>query len=77
MPNSTANSARRASTRCANPCASSPKRKVMSLVLHAHPLSSYCQKVLLGLRENGVAFDYRTIEFGDPVHAAELERLGR
>jgi glutathione S-transferase len=49
----------------------------MSLVLHAHPLSSYCQKVLLGLRENGVAFDYRTIEFGDPVHAAELERLGR
>lgn len=47
----------------------------MSLVLHAHPLSSYCQKVLLGLGENGVAFDYRKIDFGEPVHAAELERL--
>lgn len=47
----------------------------MTLVLHAHPLSSYCQKVLLGLRENGVAFDYRKIDFGDPVHAADLERL--
>ncbi len=47
----------------------------MSLVLHAHPLSSYCQKVLLGLRENGVAFDYRKIEFGDAAHGAELERL--
>lgn len=47
----------------------------MPLVLHAHPLSSYCQKVLLGLGENGVAFDYRKIDFGEPVHAAELERL--
>lgn len=47
----------------------------MSLVLHAHPLSSYCQKVLLGLRENGIAFDYRKIEFGDAAHGAELERL--
>lgn len=47
----------------------------MSLVLHAHPLSSYCQKVLLGLRENGVALEYRKIEFGDAAHGAELERL--
>ena len=31
----------------------------MSLVLYAHPFSSYCQKVLVALYENGTLFDYR------------------
>ena len=34
----------------------------MSLILYAHPFSSYCQKVLLALYENGTAFDYRSLD---------------
>jgi len=30
--------------------------------LYAHPFSSYCQKVLVALYENGTAFDYRNLE---------------
>lgn len=32
------------------------------LTLYAHPFSSYCQKVLIALWENDVAFDYRHLE---------------
>lgn len=32
----------------------------MALTLFAHPFSSYSMKVLLALRENGTAFDYRS-----------------
>jgi glutathione S-transferase len=34
----------------------------MALVLYAHPFSSYCQKVLTALYENGTPFEYRKIE---------------
>jgi glutathione S-transferase len=34
----------------------------MSLTLYAHPFSSYCQKVLIALYENELAFDYRLVE---------------
>lgn len=34
----------------------------MSLTLYAHPFSSYCQKVLMALWENNLAFDYRHLE---------------
>lgn len=37
----------------------------MSLVLHYHPLSSYCWKVLIALYEKGVAFEARTVDLGD------------
>lgn len=30
--------------------------------LYAHPFSSYCQKVLVALYENDIAFDYRHLE---------------
>jgi glutathione S-transferase len=43
------------------------------LVLHAHPFSSYCQKVLVALYENGTAFDYRLLEGDDAMR--ELEAL--
>lgn len=33
----------------------------MTLSLFAHPLSSYCQKVLIALYERGLAFDFRMI----------------
>lgn len=34
----------------------------MTLALYSHPFSSYCQKVLIALWENGTAFDYRHME---------------
>lgn len=36
------------------------------LVLHYHPLSSYCHKVLIGLYEKGLAFEPRLVELGSP-----------
>lgn len=41
--------------------------------LYAHPFSSYCQKVLVALYENGTPFDYRNLE--DPKNQAELAAL--
>lgn len=41
--------------------------------LYAHPFSSYCQKVLVALYENGTPFDYRNLE--DPQNSAELAAL--
>ena len=37
--------------------------------LYAHPFSSYCQKVLVALYENGTPFDYRSLE--DAQNGAE------
>jgi glutathione S-transferase len=45
----------------------------MSLKLYAHPFSSYCQKVLIALYENGTPFTYRMLEDADGF--AELEAL--
>jgi len=42
--------------------------------LFAHPFSSYCQKVLIALYENHVAFDFRML---DGKHEANSEELGR
>ncbi|MBN6103014.1 glutathione S-transferase family protein [Xanthomonas sp. CFBP 8703] len=44
----------------------------MSLTLYAHPFSSYCQKVLVALYENGTPFAYRQLAGGDPQPMAEL-----
>lgn len=43
----------------------------MPLTLYAHPFSSYCQKVLVALYENNIAFEYRTLE--DPAAIVELK----
>ncbi len=37
----------------------------MALQFYAHPFSSYCQKVLTALYENGTPFDYRTLGAGE------------
>lgn len=42
-------------------------------LLYAHPFSSYCQKVLVALYENGTPFDYRHLDQG--THMAELAAL--
>ncbi|HEX5304692.1 MAG TPA: glutathione S-transferase family protein [Dyella sp.] len=41
--------------------------------LYAHPFSSYCQKVLVALYENGTLFELRSLE--DPQNKAELATL--
>ena len=43
----------------------------MSLALYAHPFSSYCQKALIALYENDIAFDYRDIGPDDQAAVAE------
>ncbi|MEI7870696.1 MAG: glutathione S-transferase family protein [Alphaproteobacteria bacterium] len=45
----------------------------MALVLHAHPFSSYCQKVLIALYENDTPFTLKML--GDADSFAELARL--
>ena len=43
--------------------------------LYAHPFSSYCQKVLIALYENGTPFEFRLLAPGDEQVAAEHEAL--
>jgi glutathione S-transferase len=43
--------------------------------LYAHPFSSYCQKVLIALYENDLAFEWRLLANGDEQVAAELAAL--
>jgi glutathione S-transferase len=52
-----------------------PGKIAMSLALHAHPFSSYCQKVLIALYENDIPFDLALIDFGDPKSMAAFEAL--
>ena len=43
----------------------------MSLALYGHPFSSYTQKVLIALYENGTSFESRLIGPDTPQHSAE------
>jgi glutathione S-transferase len=43
----------------------------MSLVLYGHLFSSYTQKVLIALYENGTPFEFRSIGPDTPQHSAE------
>lgn len=47
----------------------------MSLVLHFHPLSSYCHKALIALYENGTPFEHRVVNLMDPAEAAAFRKL--
>ena len=47
----------------------------MTLVLHTHPLSSYCWKVQIALYENGAPFEARTVNLGDPEARAAFIAL--
>jgi glutathione S-transferase len=43
--------------------------------LYAHPFSSYCQKVLIALYENGIPFEFRMLAPGDERTESEHEAL--
>jgi glutathione S-transferase len=47
----------------------------MTLTLYAHPFSSYCQKVLTALYENGTPFALRLLAPDDAEAAAEFAAL--
>jgi len=43
--------------------------------LYAHPFSSYCQKVLVALYENDLAFEFRMLAPDDQAASSEHEAL--
>jgi len=45
------------------------------MILHAHPLSSYCWKVLIALYENDTPFTLKELNLGDPDEAAAFAAL--
>ncbi len=47
----------------------------MSLTLHFHPLSSFCQKVLVALYENGTPFKPKVVDLADEASAAAFKAL--
>src|SRR5690349_19072401 len=47
----------------------------MALTLFAHPFSSYSQKVLIALYENGTPFTFRVLAHTDPAAGAEFAAL--
>jgi glutathione S-transferase len=47
----------------------------MTLKLYAHPFSSYCQKVLIALYENGTPFEWRTLSNDDAQVMTEFAAL--
>jgi glutathione S-transferase len=44
----------------------------MPLTLYAHPLASFCHKVLIALYENGTPFRSVVVDFSDPRSAAAI-----
>jgi glutathione S-transferase len=53
----------------------SVREATMPLLLYAHPFSSYCQKVLTALYENGTPFTWRLLDFAEPEIGAEFAAL--
>ncbi|MGT2433277.1 glutathione S-transferase family protein [Cupriavidus basilensis] len=47
----------------------------MALTLHAHPLSSFCHKVLIALYENGTPFSTHLVNLGEPDSRAAFLAL--
>jgi glutathione S-transferase len=47
----------------------------MALVLHFHPLSSFCWKVLIALYENGTPFTPKLVNLGDEADRAAFLKL--
>ena len=49
----------------------------MTLTLHMHPLSSFCQKVLIALYENGTPFEKHFLDLADPLRALHVRLMDR
>ena len=51
------------------------KGVAVPLILHQHPLSSYCWKAKIALYEAGLPFEARLVDFGDPEGRAAFQAL--
>ncbi len=49
--------------------------RIMSLILHYHPLASFCWKVLIALYENDIAFAPKLVDLGDPESRGDFAAL--
>jgi glutathione S-transferase len=47
----------------------------MSLTLFSHPLSSFCQKALIGLYENETPFEPRLVDLGNEAELAAYKKI--
>jgi glutathione S-transferase len=47
----------------------------MSLTLYFHPLSSFCQKVLIALYENGTPFEPHIVDLFNETSSAEFKKI--
>jgi len=47
----------------------------MTLALYAHPFSSYCQKALIALYENGTVFDFKLLDPQSPANFETLKKM--
>ena len=47
----------------------------MTLILYAHPLSSYCWKALIALYEKDAPFELRLVDFGSEASVAEFRAV--
>ena len=47
----------------------------MSLKLHFHPFSSFCQKVLVALYENDTPFEPRVVDLADETSSAQFKKI--
>jgi glutathione S-transferase len=47
----------------------------MALILHYHPLASFCHKALIALYEHGLDFEPVIVNLGDPESRAEFARV--
>lgn len=47
----------------------------MPLTLHAHPLASYCHKVLIALHENGTPFEQAMVDLSSAESAAAFRKI--
>ena len=47
----------------------------MSLELYFHPLSSFCQKVLVAFYENGTPFEGHVVDLGDETQRTNFRKL--
>ena len=47
----------------------------MSLTFHFHPLSSFCQKALIALYENGTPFTPQIVNLGEAASRAAFTKL--
>ena len=47
----------------------------MSLRLYFHPLSSFCQKVLIALYENDTPFEPHIVDLGDEKSSAAFKKI--